>query len=57
MTNQQADNYCSGCKFLKLIYELDDRQYYFGCESKITCDKIKEKELDKDDRSTSDTLY
>lgn len=39
MTDQPADSYCKGCKFLKLIYELDDRQYYFGCESKPVCKK------------------
>jgi len=50
MTDQPADSYCKGCKFLKLIYELDDRQYYFGCESKMTCDKIKESEENKNGR-------
>jgi len=39
MTDQPADSYCKGCKFLILRYELEDRQYYFGCECKLVCKK------------------
>lgn len=35
MTDQPADSYCKGCKFLILRYELEDRQYYFGCEKQV----------------------
>jgi len=47
MTDQPADSYCKGCEFLKLIYELDDRQYYFGCENRLTCNKVEESEENK----------
>ena len=53
MDEKPAGNYCKGCEFYDMVYDLDDRQYYFGCASTLTCDKIKEKELDKNDRSAS----
>ena len=43
--NYNLDTNCRLCEQLKLIYELDDRQYYFGCTSQLTCNKIKEKEF------------
>jgi hypothetical protein len=53
LENKKLDTSCTGCEFLKLIYELDDRQYSFGCDSNLTCDKIKQKEDENNDRSTS----
>jgi len=47
------DTNCRICDHLKLMYELEDRQYYFGCESNVGC-IFKDKE--EQDRSKSDTI-
>lgn len=31
-----SDN-CKDCIFLKVIYQLDEDQYQFGCDNQLTC--------------------
>lgn len=41
-----ATYYCRDCPFLKVLYQLEEDQYQFGCDNQLTCKYVKEEEND-----------
>lgn len=35
---------CKDCVFLRVLYQLEEEQYQFGCDNQLTCKYIEEEE-------------